>query len=357
MDATGVSGIAGWIDDRARRHLFSGVALVWRDGSPLFMHAAGLANRGLGVPVQPDSRFLVASVTKLVTGVTALRLVDRGLLDFHGSAAAVLPPAQRPASLAPEVTLHHLLSHTSGVANYHVDEDETWASFTSCWDRIPTYHLRGPGAMLPLFADRPARFAPGERFSYADANFLLVGLMIEAVTGERFPEVVRAEVFEVAGMPDSGFPCLDEDPPRLATGYLVTDDPPHAWRSNVYSVPAGGMPDGGLVTTATDLARLLDALQSGALLPPDLHAAMTSPQNPLGTTTERYGYGCELEVVDGVVTVLGHGGLDPGVSARVHHHVSSRTTIVVLCNQDRGSWPVTEHLVEYGAYGLERSRP
>jgi CubicO group peptidase (beta-lactamase class C family) len=244
------------------------VALVWRDGAPVFTHAAGVAHRGLGVPVRPDTRFLVSSVTKLVTAVTALRLVDRGLLDLHGSAAAVLPPAQRPASLVPEVSLHHLLSHTSGVANYHVDEDETWASFTSCWDRIPTYHLRGSGAMLPLFADRPARFAPGEHFSYADANFLLVGLMIEAVTGSRFPEVARAEVFENVGMADSGFPFLDEEPPRLATGYLVTDDPPETWRSNVYSVPAGGMPTEGLVTTATDLARLVDALQSGALLPP-----------------------------------------------------------------------------------------
>jgi hypothetical protein len=82
---------------------------------------------------------------------------------------------------------------------------------------------------------------------------------------------------------------------------------------------------------------------------------MTSPQSPPGESTERYGYGCELEFVDGVVTALGHGGLDPGVSCWVQHHLSSRTTIVVLCNQDRGSWPVTEHLAE--RFHVDRPRP
>jgi D-alanyl-D-alanine carboxypeptidase len=101
------------------------------------------------------------------------------------------------------------------------------------------------------------------------------------------------------------------------------------------------MPDGGMITTAEDLATLIDALVGGRLLPPPLRAAMTTPQTPPSADVEHYGYGLELVVENGVVTILGHGGSDPGVSTMVAHHLAVGTTIVVLCNQDRGSWAAT----------------
>jgi len=110
----------------------------------------------------------------------------------------------------------------------------------------------------------------------------------------------------------------------------------------VFSVPAGGMPDGGLVTTTTDLARLVDALVGGRLVSSATFAAMTFPQcGRTGSVSRyRYGYGLEMGVVDDEAMVLGHNGLDPGVSAVVAHHPAAATTIVVLCNHDRGSWAV-----------------
>lgn len=143
-----------------------------------------------------------------------------------------------------------------------------------------------------------------------------------------------------AGMADSGFDQRDADPPRMATGYLHDEDRPYAsWPANVFSVPAGGMPDGGLVTTTAGLARLVDALVGGRLVSPETYAAMTSAHcGRTGTT--RYGYGLELGFADGELAVLGHDGLDPGVSAAVAHHPTAATTIVVLGNQDRGCWPV-----------------
>ncbi|HSL34056.1 MAG TPA: serine hydrolase domain-containing protein, partial [Candidatus Limnocylindrales bacterium] len=182
--------LRAWLDRQADDHAFSGAALVWRDHRPVFSYAGGLAHRGLHVPVTADTRFAVASVTKLVTGTAALRLVDRGTLRLDGRVVDLLPPEWRPATTDPDLTLHHLLSHTSGIADYHDDEDETWASFTSCWDRVPTYHVRRPADMLPLFADLPAVARPGERYRYTDANFLLVGLVLEEVTGRPWDEVV-----------------------------------------------------------------------------------------------------------------------------------------------------------------------
>jgi CubicO group peptidase (beta-lactamase class C family) len=343
-----------WLDDRVASHDFSGVALVWRSGAPDFFYAGGLAHRGHGVPVTDRTRFAVASITKLATAAAALRLVDRGLVRLDQPLTDVLPEAHRPAALTPAHTLHHLLSHTSGLANYHDDEDQTWASFTSCWDRIPSYHIRRPADMLPLFADLPAVRPPGDKYQYSDANFVLAGLVIEAATGRSWADVVADEVFAPAGMTETAVEALDQDPARLATGYLTDDGPPERRRANYFSVTANGMPDGGMITTAPDLARLIDALLEARLLSPALTAAMTRPQGPPSTDLEQYGYGCELVVEDGVVTILGHGGSDPGVSTMVTHHRAARTTIVVLCNQDRGSWAATLKLCE--AFGLRDPR-
>lgn len=338
------SALRAWLEQRTTAHDFSGVALAWRQGSPVFSYAGGLADRGHGVRVTEESRFGVASITKMAVAAATLRLVDRGELALDGRLIDVLPQDQQPKALTPDHTLHHLLSHTSGLTNYHDDDDETWASFTSSWDRIPTYHLRGPADMLPLFADLPAFADPGETFQYGDVNYLLVGLVLEAATGRPWAEVVAAEVFGPAGMTDTAIEALDDDPPRVATGYLASDGPYESWRSNIFSVTATGMPDGGMFTTATDLARLVDTLVEERLLSPASTTAMMTPQGPPSDELEQYGYGCELSVEGGDVTIIGHGGSDPGVSALVSHYLVDGTSIIVLCNQDRGSWAVTQRL-------------
>jgi len=335
--------LRAWLDARVAAHEFSGAALVWRGGEPLFCYAGGVAHRGHGVPVTESTRFFVASVTKMVTATTALRLVERGEVRLDQPLVEVLPAEHRTSALTGEHTLHHLLSHTSGLPNYHDDEAQTWESFTSCWDRVPCQRARRPADLLPLFRDLPAVARPGERYSYADANYILAGLVIGAVTGRPYAQAAAEEVLTPAGMHESGFDLRDADPPRLATGYLHQEGVPFAaWQSNVFSVPAGGMPDGGLVTTITDLARLVDALVGGRLVSPETFTAMTFAQcGRTGSTSRyRYGYGIEMGVLDSQLVVLGHNGLDPGVSAVVAHHPDAATTIVVLCNHDRGSWPV-----------------
>lgn len=346
--------LRSWFDQQVDANAFRGVAIAWRDGAPIFEYAGGLAHRGLGVPVALDSRFAVASITKMATAVTALRLVDRGLARLGQPLVELLPADQQPAALTPAHTLHHVLSHTSGLTNYHDDEDETGASWMACWDRVATYHARRPADILPLFKDLPARAAPGAEYRYGDANFILVGLVIEAVTGRAYGDVVAEEVFEPAGLHDTAIEAIDDDPRRLAVGYKTDDGPADRWQTNIYSVPAVGMPDGGMITTAHDLARLIDAILGGRLLPDPLVSAMTSPQGPNRSDLEQYGYGCELAVVDGAVTIIGHGGGDAGVSAMLTRHVAAGTTLSVVCNQDRGSWAATKRLAE--VFGLSEPR-
>ncbi len=350
---TDLDRLSPWIDDRARQGLFSGVALVRAGGETVFEHAAGLAHRGHGVPVTSQSRFQVASITKMITATTALRMVERGALSLHRPLFDFLPADLRPQALDERHTLHHLLSHTSGLPNYHDDEDDTWASFTAAWERVPVYHARGPKDILPLIADQPMRSELGE-FVYGDANFILIGALIEWVAGKPFSEVATAEVLEPMGLSGTGFDHLDTEPRRMATAYMVTDEPPETWVSNIYSVPAGGMPDGGIITTAGDLAMFVETLPTGSIITPETFSLMTTPHGVEEDSPEGYGYGMELVVEDQVVTIYGHGGLDPGVSGMVSHFVQDNTTIVVLCNYDRGSWPVVQRIT--GALGLHDPR-
>jgi CubicO group peptidase (beta-lactamase class C family) len=343
-----------WIDDRTATGDFSGVALVRRGGETLFEHAAGLASRAHGVPVTMASRFSVASITKLPVAIAALRLVERGVLDLHAPVVDVLPPEWRVAALTPAHTLHHLLSHTSGIANYYGDSDPTWDSFVANWDRVPPWRLRRAADMLSLIRDLPAVRPPGEAYEYSDTGFVLVGLVIEAATGRDWVEVVTDEVFTPAALVDTAADELDNDPARLAVGYLTDDGPPEGRRTNIYGLTTRAMPDGGLITTAADLARLVEALTGGRLLAPDGVAAMLRPYGPPRDDPEQYGYGCLLSVDGGRVVAFGHGGSDPGVSALVTHHLAAATTIIVLCNQDRGSWAATMELTR--ALGLHDPR-
>jgi CubicO group peptidase (beta-lactamase class C family) len=147
---------------------------------------------------------------------------------------------------------------------------------------------------------------------------------------------------------------LDTEPARMATPYMVTDEPPETWISNIYSVPAGGMPDGGMITTAGDLARFIDSLQTGFIITPETFSLMLTPHGLEEDSPEGYGYGMELVVEDDVVTIYGHAGGDPGVSGMVSHYVGDDTTIVVLLNHDRGSWAVTQEIAR--VLGLDDPR-
>jgi CubicO group peptidase (beta-lactamase class C family) len=346
--------LRSWFAGRPAEHEFTGHAMAWRDGAPIFSHFGGLAHRGFGVAIDQDTRFATASVTKMATAIAALRLVDRGLLGLNAPLVDVLPPEHRPAALTREHTLHHLLSHTSGLANYHDDDDPTLTSWLANWDRIPTYHARRPADLLPLFIGLPADAPPGREVRYNDGAFVLAGLVIEAATGRPWDEVVAEDVFEPAGMTDTTLEAVDADPARLAVGYMTERGHAGPTQTNVFSITANPMPDGGMISTPADLCRLIDELEGGRLLSAELTAAMTRPQGPPSDEIEQWGYGCQLTMRDGDVLAIGHGGSDPGVSALVSHYRAAGTTVVVLCNSDRGAFATTMRIA--AALGIDDPR-
>ncbi len=316
-------------------------------GGPVFLHAAGVAHRGLGVPMRGDNRFRVASITKMITATAVMRLVERAELSLGTPVIDVLDSDTRPASVTSAMTVHHLLSHTSGLANYHDENDPTFDAYMASWDVVPPHRAREPEDLLPLFADKSAHFAPGSSFSYGDVNYIVLGMILAAVTSSTFRSVATDEVLIPAGMSSSGFDDLDADPPDLAVGYQISDAPAALWPTNVYANAVGGMPDGGLIATASDLCRFIDAFRSGQLVTEETRATMLTSYGRINDDLEHYGYGMEMWIDGrGEVRIFGHAGGDPGISGMVSHFVDGETTIVVLCNYDRGSWTVSRQVAE-----------
>jgi CubicO group peptidase (beta-lactamase class C family) len=345
--------LPAWLDERAARGEFSGVVLLRRDGATVLEHAAGLASRAHGVRNTMTTRFAVASVAKWPLAVTVMRLAERGELDLQAPLVDLLPAGQLPTAVTPDLRLHHVLSMSSGLANYIDEDDDTWAQFEAVIASLPGRGRR-PVDLVDAIRDVPANRPPGAAYEYSDTNFVLVGLAVEAVTGREWSAVLADEVLRPVGMADTAVEEIDRDPVRMATGYLVDDGPADRRRTNVFSLTARGMPDGGMLSTAGDLALFVDALFAGRLLGPELLAAMQTPHAPSPEDPEFYGYGCLLGVEDGRVTVVGHNGGDPGVSCVVAHHPAERATVIVLCNQDRGVWAAAMTATE--AMGLRDPR-
>jgi CubicO group peptidase (beta-lactamase class C family) len=339
--------------EQVEREDFSGVVhLVGDEDEPRLTLVRGLADRASGVPNDEAIRFGVASVSKLLTGTTVARLVGRGVVRWDDRYGDLVGEDLRPSALDPTVTLRHLLSHTSGFGDYFDEEGDE--PYEATWTRVPSTTIRGPSDMWPMLAELPQVAPPGTTAKYNNAAFILVGIALEAVTGKRFPQVVRDEVFDPLGMADSGFWPLDGVVPRLAVGYLppeggaatadAASSDAASWRTNVYAMPAMGGPDGGAQATAPDLIRLLDGVTgrggSRDFLTPETRTLLIGPH--VRDDHEPYRYGCGvLHYGEGSSARFGHTGEDPGFSARVWTYPASGERVVVLSNVTFGAGEVT----------------
>jgi CubicO group peptidase (beta-lactamase class C family) len=304
-DMIDVEMLRGDIQRCDSQNPFSGVILLREAGREVFGFSAGCGNRADLLPIVPQSRFGMASGSKTFTSVAVCQLVEQGRLSFDARIAECLEPAF--PRFDPGVTVHQLLSHTSGIPDYF--DEELMGDYAELWRELPMYGIREPRDFLPLFQCKPMKSAPGERWSYNNAGYILLGLVVETVTGASFPEVIRRSIFDPCGMTDTGYFAMDRLPSRTALGYIEEAD--GSWKTNIYSVPVVGGPDGGAFTTAPDLARFWDSLMAGRLLGEASLGRMLQPHGE--TETGHYGYGVWLEdrAPGFTVQMIGE---DPGVA-------------------------------------------
>ncbi|MEX0974476.1 MAG: serine hydrolase domain-containing protein [Bacillota bacterium] len=171
------------VDQEMAKTRFSGVVLVEHDGAPVIREARGHANRSDLIPNEMGTRFGIASGGKISTAVSIYQLIEQGILRLGATIGEILDiPLGR---IDPAVTVAQLLTHTSGIPDYF--DEENMDDYSSIWDEKPVYTLRSPKDFLPLFSAKEMCFHPGDRFKYSNSGFVVLGMVLESVTG-RPPE-------------------------------------------------------------------------------------------------------------------------------------------------------------------------
>ncbi len=328
------------LDDFLASTGFNGVVLVRRGEETLFEAACGLASRRWDVPNTADTRFDTASITKLFTSVAVLQQVELGTLDLETSIHHYVD--LEGTAIPVEVTLLHLLTHTSGIAD-DADE-EAGEDYAELWADRPNYSVMTTKDFLPLFVHKQPNAVPGVECRYCNAGYVLAGLALEKATGVAYRDYIRSEVFARAGMTDSGFFDRRDAAPRVAEGWDLNES--GEWVSNIYSYPPIGSPDGGAHSTAADLLRFFDALREGRLLGAELTEELLMPQVEQDEETA-YGFGLEFDLDEhGGVRSYYKDGINAGASGILRHYLESGLDVVVLSNSEDGAWDVITEIDE-----------
>ena len=317
------------IVDAAEEANFSGVVTIDRAGERLFEYCRGFAHRAHRIPITPTTRLGIASGSKGFTALAVMRLVEEGVLALDEPVRPILGASVPRIDDA--ITLRHLLTHSSGIEDY-LDESEDWDPSDYVMT-VPVHTLTTAEAFLPMLEGIGQTTAPGERFDYSNAGFILLALILERTVGEPFHAIIDRFVFRPAGMTDTGYLRLDDLPADAALGYLGEAGN----RVNTLHLPVLGNGDGGAFTTAADLHAFWQALVDGRIVSRETVDRMTFPAWDVPEEGKNYGMGFWLEA-DGPSLILE--GLDAGASFRSTHDPDSQTTVSVLGNTAEGAWPV-----------------
>ncbi len=331
---------AGQIDlivrEQHARQPFSGVLRVRVGGAVAFSEGFGFSNRAEAIANGVSTRFGTASGTKTFTAIAVCQLIESGQLSPSTRLTDVID--HEFPRFDPSITIHHLLTHTSGVPDYFDEEElDAQADFGDAFGDLPIYRLRVPSDLLPLFQNEAMKFNPGERFSYSNAGYVLLGLAVEAASGMDYADYIERFVFARAGMTDSGFFETNNLPPNTALGYL--DD----GRTNTFEVPIRGMPDGGAFVTAPDMSLFWDSLFEHCLLGSEMTTTLLSPlvaADPGGDDERHYGYGLWMAAKDGAVSRYTSTGADPGVAYVSARFVPEDVELTILGNTESDAWPL-----------------
>lgn len=299
--------------------LYSGTLLVARGDRVLHERAYGLASREYRVPNRADTRYNLGSINKMFTAVAILRLVESGRLSLQDPVEKHLPGVLDP-EVARKVRIEHLLTHTSGLGDF---------LFTPEMMPLNRASFRRVADFLPHLANDRLAFEPGTRWGYSNTGFLVLGAILERVTGEEYHTHVRRTIFQPLGMSNTDSYARDAVVEGLASNYELAGSPSgRGWRNVTFDVPVRGTPAGGGFSTARDLYTFMRALLGNRLLSPQMTEAMLTPKPALGSAA--YGYGIQLLSPSG--NIIGHTGGGPGVSDFVAVHRPSGTFTVALSN-------------------------
>ena len=288
---------------------FMGTALVAKDTEVLFNRSFGWANLEWNIANTPTTKFRIGSVTKQFTAAAILLLEERGKLTLEDPISKHVPDA--PAAWQ-DVTVFHLLTHTSGIPSFTGFKEYNTAKLSAST----------PEKIMAEVRDRPLEFTPGEKFTYSNSGYLLLGYIIERVSGQPYGAFLHENVFTRLGMGDTGVDSNAAIIPRRAAGYV----PGGRGLANApyidMSVPHAA---GALYSTTADLWRWQQGLFGGKLLSPESLAKMITPHKG------GYALGVGVQTVDGR-KVIAHGGGIEGFNSHLMYFPGEKLTVAVLAN-------------------------
>jgi CubicO group peptidase (beta-lactamase class C family) len=296
------------------RQRIPGVSIaVMRDGKIVKAQGYGLANVEHGVAASAETIYQTGSVGKQFTATLVMMLVEEGKLSLDDS---IDEHFRRAPQAWRNITVRHLLTHTSGISNSIYDNMDLRRDFTDA-------------ELLELIAATPLDFAPGERFSYSNAGYVLLGILIHRVTGEFYGDLLREKVFEPIGMTTAR--VIDEAAivPHRAAGYRLVEG--ELKNQEWVSPSLNTLADGALYVTVLDMAAWDAALYTDKLLEPSSLELMWTPVRLNDGTTAPYGFGWVVGEASGPRVVL-HGGVWQGFSTLIARYLDKKLTVVVLAN-------------------------
>lgn len=301
------------------------VAIV-QDNQIQFVGGYGITDLENFVPTKPASVFRIASVSKPLTAVAAMQLVEKGKLDLDAPVQKYVPSF--PVKQFP-ITTRQLLAHLSGVRYYKPGEGERTVRYNTLTEA------------LSIFKDDPLEFEPGSRFLYTTYGYTLLGAVIEGASGMPYPDYMRENVFKPAGMSRTRSDDVFAIIPNRARGYrpVVFGQLDGNYRNQSLMDSSYKIPGGGFVSTAEDMARFAIAVLNGSLIKPETFAEMSKNQKTRDGRETGYGYGWYVGALAGFAgdpDAVSHGGVQAGFTSDLVLLPKKRCAVVVLANLEAG---------------------
>ncbi|WP_427107880.1 serine hydrolase domain-containing protein [Lysinibacillus xylanilyticus] len=310
---------------------FSGVISVTQNGKNVYRKAFGYADLPNKVSNEIDTRFATASAGKVFVAIAILQLIEQSRISFDSCIGDILNFDLK--NIDPHITIRQLLNHTSGIPDYF--DESVMEDYDELWIDYPNYKIRTSSDIIPLFIHKPMMYPAGDRFQYNNTGFVVLGLIVEAITGSSFDIYLNEHIFIPCGMLNTGYYELDRLPAQCANGY-VYDDSRKEFYTNIYSVDVKGTGAGGAFTTVIDVEKFWVSLMNGQLISKQMLKEMLTPQ----VKEECYGYGIWLDKKEDGMFDYHFEGCDPGISFYSSYDKQQDSLITLVSNFGCNVWKV-----------------
>lgn len=335
-------GIEKWIEAD-----FSGCISIKQSGNIVFQKAYGYADQPNKLPNQLETKFATASAGKVFVATAILQLIEEQKLKFEDTIGQILYETDWN-QIDKQITVRQLLNHTSGIPDYF--DESVMSEYEELWRDYPNYKIRTSADLLPLFINKPMIYASGERFQYNNTGYVVLGLIIEQITGMSFDRYLNERIFIPCDMVNTGYFELDRLPASTANAYIY-DDARKEYYTNIYSVDVKGTGAGGAFTTVLDIDKFWEKLLEGSLVSPAMLKQMLSVQSSNGRSY--YGYGMWLTKLanevqaDKEIFMPHFEGCDPGVSFISSYHTGNDVRITIVSNMGNDVWAMKRQISDY----------